>query len=185
MQKFVEINNQQIFYILKKNKHSKSVRFTIYPGGKFVVTAPAHISEKRIEKYIVQKAEWIFKKIKFFSEQKIETKQNDRKNYILHKGKARILAKEKVVKFAAFYKASFLNINIKNSKTRWGSCSKKGNLNFNYKIVFLPEEMIDYIVVHEVCHLIEFNHSEKFWNEVARTIPKYREIRRDLKRMKL
>ncbi len=70
---------------------------------------------------------------------------------------------------------------IKNHKTRWGSCSELGNLNFNYKLIFLPDAIVDYIVVHEICHLIEFNHSQDFWRLVARTIPNFRELRHELR----
>jgi len=89
---------------------------------------------------------------------------------------------KKVAKFNKIYGFEYNKINIKNQKTRWGSCSKKGNLNFNYKIALLPERMAEYIVVHELCHLGEFNHSRKFWNLVAKTMPEYQEITEDLKR---
>ena len=76
----------------------------------------------------------------------------------------------------------FNKINIKNQKTRWGSCSKKGNLNFNYKIALLPQHLADYIIVHELCHLGEFNHSRSFWNLVAKVFPEYLGIRNELRR---
>ncbi len=66
-------------------------------------------------------------------------------------------------------------------KTRWGSCSKKKNLNFNARIAQLPDHLIDYVIVHELCHLIEFNHSAKFWALVAQTIPDPQNCRRELR----
>ncbi len=72
-----------------------------------------------------------------------------------------------------------------NQRTKWGSCSKKGNLNFNYKIALMPEKIADYIVVHELCHLKEFNHSRKFWNLVVKIIPDYLEIKKELKNKSL
>ena len=83
--------------------------------------------------------------------------------------------------FNQIYGFQYNKINIRNQKTRWGSCSKKGNLNFNYKIALLPEKYADYIVVHELCHLKEFNHSRSFWNLVARTIPDFRERKKRIK----
>ncbi|PIP23438.1 MAG: hypothetical protein COX90_01110 [Candidatus Nealsonbacteria bacterium CG_4_10_14_0_2_um_filter_38_17] len=70
---------------------------------------------------------------------------------------------------------------MKNQKTRWGSCFKKGNPNFNYKIALLSQRLADYIVVHELCHLGELNHSQKSWNLVAKAVPDYPEIRDELK----
>ena len=72
-------------------------------------------------------------------------------------------------------------IAIRNQKSRWGSCSKKGNLNFNYKILFLPPDIVDYIIVHELCHLRQFDHSPKFWALVGETIPNYQQLRARLR----
>ena len=69
------------------------------------------------------------------------------------------------------------------SKTRWGSCSKKGTLNFNYKIALLSPELRDYIIVHELCHLGEFNHSSKFWLLVEKTVPNYKTLRKQIKQI--
>ncbi|MCU0660293.1 MAG: M48 family metallopeptidase [Candidatus Pacebacteria bacterium] len=87
-----------------------------------------------------------------------------------------------MAKFNKVYKFKFNKVSIKNQKTRWGSCSKRGNLNFNYKIALLPEKLAEYVVVHELCHLGQFNHSQKFWNLVAKTMPDYLDIKEELKR---
>jgi predicted metal-dependent hydrolase len=76
-------------------------------------------------------------------------------------------------------------IAIRNQKTRWGSCSRRGNLNFNYRVGLLPQKLMDYVIVHELCHLGEFNHSYKFWDLVAKTVPEYKAIRQELKRIGL
>ncbi|MGI5841594.1 MAG: M48 family metallopeptidase, partial [Patescibacteria group bacterium] len=78
------------------------------------------------------------------------------------------------------YGFKFGKITIKAQKTKWGSCSKKGNLNFNFKIMVLPKDIRDYIIVHELCHIKEQNHSNKFWNLVAMTIPDYLSIKKQL-----
>jgi predicted metal-dependent hydrolase len=75
-------------------------------------------------------------------------------------------------------------IAIRNQKSRWGSCSKKGNLNFNYKLVFLSPELRDYVIVHEICHIKEFNHGEGFWSLVAEAVPDHRELRKQLKNVR-
>ena len=81
-----------------------------------------------------------------------------------------------------FYNFKINRIVIKNQTTRWGSCSSKGNLNFNYKIIYLKPHLADYLVVHELCHLGELNHSKRFWALVSKTIPNYVKISKELKR---
>ncbi len=105
--------------------------------------------------------------------------------YYEHKNEALIFISKKLEKFNKYYNFKYNRISIRNQRTRWGSCSRKGNLNFSYKILFLPEHLSDYIIVHEICHLKEFNHSKNFWNLVAKTIPDYLEKRRELRKHNL
>lgn len=79
------------------------------------------------------------------------------------------------------YRFDFNDIKIKRMKSRWGSCSRKKNLNFNAKLALLPSELIDYVIVHELCHLREFNHSRKFWALVAQTMPHWKKLRKELR----
>ncbi len=72
-------------------------------------------------------------------------------------------------------------ISVRNLTSRWGSCSSEGNLSFNLRLVFLPFETLQYVVAHEVCHLLEMNHSNKFWIQVAKLIPNYKQSRINLK----
>lgn len=103
-----------------------------------------------------------------------------RREYLKHRETARAIAHERVAHFNASGGYRVGSIRIRNSKTRWGSCSSRGNLNFHYRIVFLPAELIDYVVVHELCHLREMNHSPRFWAQVAEVLPDYQERRRAL-----
>ena len=66
-------------------------------------------------------------------------------------------------------------VTLREQKTRWGSCSSKGNLNFNWKLALMPDEILDYVVVHELAHRMEMNHSDKFWKIVENVLPDYRE----------
>ncbi len=107
------------------------------------------------------------------------------KLYKANKETALKIATEKVEHFNQFYNFKYNKISIRNQKTRWGSCSKKGNLNFNFKIALLPNELADYLVVHEICHLGEFNHSENFWKLVSKQIPNYKVLRGELRGFKI
>jgi hypothetical protein len=99
-----------------------------------------------------------------------------------YREQARNMVDFKIDYFNKFYKFQINRIAIKNTKTRWGSCSSKGNLNFNYKIIFLKKELADYLIVHELCHLGELNHSKKFWNLVKKTLPNYIELNKELRK---
>ena len=93
------------------------------------------------------------------------------------------LLEHRIDQYNSHYRCDFNDIRVKKMKSRWGSCSEKKNLNFNVKILQLPLLLIDYIVVHELCHLIELNHSHKFWQLVAQTIPDHRVRRQELRQV--
>jgi len=95
---------------------------------------------------------------------------------------ARCLVENRISYFNRFYNFEINRIAIKNTKTRWGSCSSKRNLNFNYKIIYLKSALADYLLVHELCHLGELNHSKKFWALVSKTIPDYIRVNKELKK---
>jgi predicted metal-dependent hydrolase len=109
--------------------------------------------------------------------------RRNRRQYLKVKEDARQLVRERIGHFNTLYGFPVGKIFIKNHKSRWGSCSQKGNLNFNYKIALLPPELADYIVVHELCHLREFNHSPRFWRLVEEAIPDHRTRRIALRRI--
>src|SRR6185369_1027600 len=102
-----------------------------------------------------------------------------------HREAARVLVHAQLSHFNSFYNFSYGRVSIKDTKSRWGSCSKRGNLNFNYKILFLPPHLADYLIVHELCHLKEFNHSPRFWSLVGQTVPDHKAIRRELRQTRL
>lgn len=108
-------------------------------------------------------------------------KSGGRREYKKLKERARFLIHAYLTRINQVYSFSFNRVCVKNHKSRWGSCSKKRNLNFNYKIVHLPAELAEYIVAHELCHLQELNHSRNFWDLVAKAVPDYKERRRKLK----
>lgn len=94
---------------------------------------------------------------------------------------AELKLKEKAKRYAKMIGVEYSSIGIKTYKSRWGSCSPEGDINFNWKIIMAPNRIVDYVVVHELCHLIHHDHSPKFWREVERTIPNYAECKEWLK----
>lgn len=106
------------------------------------------------------------------------------KSFNKYKENALALAENRIKYFNNFYGFDINRIFIKNQKTRWGSCSSNKNLNFNYRIALIHPALADYIIVHELCHLQELNHSRNFWALVSKTIPHYKEARRQLKKIR-
>ncbi len=183
MLKDIELYQRKVQYTLRVSRRARRLRLAIYCDGNFVVTAPQNISENIIEQFIIKKSQWIINKLEYFKSISGQVfPKGTNKDYLKYKDQALALARERIDFFNKFLGFRFNKINIKNQKTRWGSCSKKGNLNFNYKIVLLPERLVNYIIVHELCHLKEFNHSQKFWNLVASIIPDHSSIRHELKK---
>ncbi len=114
-----------------------------------------------------------FRRRRYYRRQRRRTK-NDIYQYNLHKECARALVHRRLEHWNQFYNFTYKRVSIKDTSSRWGSCSDLGNLNFNYRIVFLPIELVDYLIVHELCHLGELNHSKSFWELVSRAVPEYR-----------
>lgn len=182
MKKQIAIHNKNITYTIRKSQRARRLRLAVYCDGTVIVTMPVGLKETVIEKFIREKAGWVINKLSFFQQVggNLIIKSNKR-DYKKFRDKAYEVAIDRVNYFNKIYKFKFNKINIKNQKTRWGSCSKKGNLNFNYKIALLPPHLADYIIVHELCHLKEFNHSKNFWKLISKTLPNYSEIKKEFK----
>ncbi len=181
--KSILLKNKKISYQVRKSRRARYMRLTIYQTGELVATFPKGFSMERLEDFMRQKADWILRKIKSARKRKpsLLLPKSGRRDYLKHKNKARGLAVRKIEELNQSYNFPCGRISIRNQKTRWGSCSRKKNLNFNYRIIFLPEKYLNYIIVHELCHLKEFNHSKKFWELVALTIPDYKDIKREFR----
>lgn len=182
MPSIVKISGRDLEYTLRVSDKAKRGRITISREGKVILTKPKRVSLESVEKFLILKADWVFKSLEKFKNlpNRLDTK-NTKKEYLENKNKALTLAKSRIEYFNNIYNFKFNRVTIKNQKTRWGSCSKRGNLNFNYKIALLPVHISDYIIVHELCHLKEFNHSQRFWDLVAIAVPDYLIIMKELK----
>ena len=178
--------NEKIVYELKTRKGKKGVSLKIIPGGKIVVTKPKLYPTFLVEKFIESKSEWILLKQKEMQKYKPKLNKNEEKvEYLKNKKLALQIVKEKIEKLNKHYDFRFNKISIRKQGTRWGSCSSRKNLSFNYKIVFLDSFAQEYLVAHELCHLKEMNHSKNFWALVALAVPDYKIQKQKLKNFHL
>ena len=157
------------------------MRLAVYPDARVVVTAPTALGIEVIERFVEKHSDWVHRNIaktvgrKVVHIRKIEIE--------ILKKRALTLASMRCAHFAGHYGLSYKKITIRAQKSRWGSCSRAGNLSFNYKIAALPAHIADYIIAHEICHLIEMNHSKRFWALVAKAIPNHKELRKELRQV--
>lgn len=121
----------------------------------------------------------------YFRRVRVRSRKTGQKEYLELKEKARVLVNERLEYWNKHYKFKYDRVSIRNQRSRWGSCSSLGNLNFNFRIVTLPIHLVDYIIVHELCHLRQFNHSQKFWNLVGETLPNYEELLLELRKVRM
>ncbi len=181
--KLLMIDDKQIEYSLRPSRKARALRLSVYPDKRIVVSASLGYSISTIENFIKSKSEWILDKLRYFSKfAEVTTLRGGRREYLKYKEVARSIVHERLRHFNQFYNFDYGNITIRNQKSRWGSCSKRGNLNFNFKIAQIDAELADYIIVHELCHTKEFNHGKAFWQLVEKTIPNYKDLRGRLKR---
>lgn len=179
MKKLLESGEETLPYTLKVYRSSRCVRFIVHRDGSLVVTCPRYVRFKEVEQMLMDRLPWIREKIRRSnpsSEKPLRGVRYER---------SRQMAKELVVRLIRDIdpsgRFSYTGISIGRPKTRWGSCSSRGTLNFHYRILELPEPLARYIVAHELCHLEEMNHSVRFWSKVAELIPDWRFRRSDLR----
>ena len=191
MREFETKNNQEKFtcgefeYQVIRSAR-KTMTLEVRRDGNVIVRAPLRTGLPRIKRFVNQKQEWVLgclERTKEYREQKplsADLSESKRNVYIR---KAKETITKRTSYFARLMGVSYRNITIREQKTRWGSCSANGNLNFNWKLVLMPPELLDYVVVHELAHRKEMNHSPRFWAVVEKELPDYRERREKLKKM--
>ena len=183
---FFDLKKREVpAYTLKKYKRSKSIKLLIRANGELIVTAPIRISKKYIEEFVYKHSKWIQKKLDSLNILVVPDQNKDTVLYLKNKEKTRTLVHETLEKINKHYNLEYKKVFIRNQKTRWGSCSSKGNLNFSYKLALIEKHLLEYVVVHELFHLKEMNHGPQFWELVEETIPDYKKIRAELHLIKL
>ena len=176
------MNGREVAYLLVTSSVARNVRLAIKRGGELSVTRPQFLDESVVSGFMRDKASWIISKIDALKDIKpTPLSQAKKADYKKYKTLALAIVKDKIKRFNAIYNFRVNKVFIRNQKSRWGSCSRKANLNFNFRIIYLDERLSDYIVVHELCHIGELNHSKKFWSLVSLAFPDYRALRKKLR----
>ncbi|MDB4992553.1 MAG: putative metal-dependent hydrolase [Parcubacteria group bacterium] len=181
-------------YVLKENGRARHVRVTVHEDGRVLVTKPKRASLRTVEAFVREKASWILE----MQEHMVLLREKREKKYgtmtslpRLRRGtaaykaaisEARAIARERVLHFAQLGNFTYGTISIRNQKSRWGSCSAAGNLSFNYRLIHIPTELVDYLIVHELAHTKHHNHSAAFWEEVGKYIPEHMKRRKELQK---
>lgn len=180
-------------YEIRESKRAKRLSISVHPDGRVTVTKPVRVSVKRAETFAARHETWILAAQEAFRRRAEKRKKSGieqitlprprkgSKAYKEARDAARALVTERLAYFNQIYGFPYGTISIRDQKTRWGSCSAAGNLSFNYRLVYLPAALQDYVVVHELCHVKEHNHSARFWAQMARTLPDHALLRTELR----
>lgn len=169
------------YELVRSNR--KTLALYVRRDGRIEVRAPLRTGKSYIDDFVMKKQGWIES-----TRSKLMERQTAKKVIRLtaeeearYKKQAKEYLGMKCRYFSQIMGFHPGQVKINSAKTRWGSCNRKGSVNFTYRLLFVPEELIDYVVVHELAHLKEMNHSDRFWSVVAQTMPDYKARRKRLR----
>ena len=155
----------------------KTIGLQVKADGQVIVRAPLKMAEAEVQEFVIKHEDWIRKQLERIRKQQQEQPAAERltmQEIQMLADQALKVIPERVAYYAPKVGVTYGSITIRNHKSRWGSCSAKGNLNFNCLLMLAPPEVVDSVVVHELCHRKEMNHSSRFYEEVLRVCPDYR-----------
>ncbi len=178
----ITLNAQTIRYEIRISPRARYLRMTMNLKGELIVSVPKYGGMHFVEEFLRDKASWILKHHRRM--EKLQEKTvlpHEEEVYVKNKNIFLKQLTERLDFFSALYGFSYGKVRVRNQTSLWGSCTRAGNLQFNFKLSYLPKEAIDYVVVHEICHLKEHNHSPRFWALVEKTIPNHKKIRKMLR----
>jgi predicted metal-dependent hydrolase len=217
LQRKISLDHKEIDYTLRLSNKAKYLRLQINHANELEVILPKRYKHEKAEDFILQKKNWILKRLKekqkdtfhflgkelkvlvnydlfvkkpqiIYSNKKLIanipagysfTENEIYDSWLKHKAKIYIPKRARELsKLTGF---DYKRITIRSQKTRWGSCSANGTLSFNYGLLKFGKKVIDYVIIHELCHLKELNHSKRFWKLVEKSCPDYKNLKRELK----
>lgn len=164
--------------VLLVRSSRKTLAVQIRADGTVIARAPLRMPKDRILCFLSEKASWIR-----MQQGRMQEREKMRQQARIHldaaqekelRERAKSVLAQRTAHFARQIGVTYGRITVRDQKTRWGSCSQTGNLNFNFRLILAPLEVLDYVVVHELCHRRQMNHSAQFWQEVAQVLPDYR-----------
>lgn len=171
-------NLTQPYHVVRSNRRTVSIE--ISAAGEITVRCPARMQEQDVAQFVQSKRHWIEKHLtKLAAQPQLPAITAEQLRQL--KMRAKSVIPGRVAHFAPLVGVTYGRIAIRAQKGRWGSCSTQGNLNFNCLLMLVPGEVLDYIVVHELCHIKHHNHSANFWAEVKRVMPDYKSREKWLK----
>ncbi len=173
--RLVPVGGRLVEVQVRESARARHARIVVSPGRPPEVVVPLRTSERAIRALLDQHESWLARQLARVPEARLTLA---RMSAAEGRRSARRVFSELAEREAARLGVSFERIAIRDQRTRWGSCSSRGTLSFNWRLVLAPPEVAEYVVVHELCHLREPNHSPRFWQLVADARPGYREQRR-------
>ncbi len=180
MEKLYELHYKDkvyTYHIIRSDRRSILMEIR---NGSILVRSPRTLGEDKIREFVSAHGSWIEKTLEKQQETSLHIPVSEEDAAKLRKQAGEVL-RARAAYYGDIMGVSYNHIFIKDQKTRWGSCSARGNLNFNWKLILVGEEELDYVVVHELAHLKQMNHSPEFWREVEKILPDYKERRRRLR----
>lgn len=173
----------EITYIIQKSRR-RSISVSVMTDNRVLVKAPYGTSECTVQEFLLSKKDWITKHLEKQNREEAKAESlgllsADEIKQI--KKQARKIIPQRVEYWANKIGVTYGRIAIRLQSSRWGSCAQNGNLNFNCLLVLMPQEILDSVVVHELCHRKHMNHSKEFYAEIDRVFPDYKRCNKWLK----
>lgn len=181
----ITLGGESVPYTVNKSSRARRVSITVGHDGALSVILPRRVSFARAGLFLKEKASWIIRARERIAKRIAPAPLVTPAFSAAHKHAAKRLISERVAHFNRYYQFTFGRISVRNQKTRWGSCSSGKNLQFNYRLIFLPPHLLDYVVAHELCHLAEANHGARFRALLAQTVPEHCAHERQLRRYRI